>query len=85
MNEQLATKTIDIVASVTGRTPEVLRTDATFDELGIDSLDRLNILFELESAFDIDIPDEEARGIQTVKQIVERVEAYVQRAQGEGA
>jgi acyl carrier protein len=85
MDTQLATKIIAIIASVTRRNAETIRNDASFDELGIDSLDRINILFELESEFNIDIPDEQARSIKTVREMTERLEAYLQRAERKGA
>jgi acyl carrier protein len=44
--------------------------DCTFEELGIDSLDRLNILFDLESEFEISIDDEEAKKATKVSDIV---------------
>jgi acyl carrier protein len=76
MNEGLAGKVVAIVAGVKRVNPESIRPEASFDELGIDSLDRINILFELESAFDIQVPDEEARSITSVSDIVQRLEAY---------
>ncbi len=45
---------------------ESLNPDNSFDSLGIDSLDRLNILFDLESEFDIEINDEEAKKVQNI-------------------
>ncbi len=85
MNDKLATRIVRIVASVTRRVPDTIRADATFDEQGIDSLDRMNILFELESEFDISIPDEEARDIKSVNQIVERMHIHLARAESKGA
>lgn len=85
MDDELTSKVVAIVASVKQVNPATIRLDATFDELGIDSLDRINILFELEGEFDIDIPDEEARSIQTVGGIAERLCAHLQRKQSQGA
>ena len=58
----------DVIARVTGviaRTqkipPETVTIDKTFEELKIDSLDGINILFALEGEFDVDIPDDAAR------------------------
>jgi acyl carrier protein len=47
---------------------------ATFEELGIDSLDGINILFALENEFDINIPDESARLVRDVLQLAEGVQ-----------
>ena len=78
MDEELASKVIGIVAAVKQMSPESVRAESTFEELGIDSLDRINILFELENAFDIDVPDDEARSITSVNGIIERLSVYLQ-------
>jgi acyl carrier protein len=54
-----------------------VKPENTLDELGIDSLDRLNILFDLESEFDISIDDEEARKARTISDIVGGVQQLV--------
>jgi acyl carrier protein len=47
---------------------------STFEELGIDSLDGINILFALENEFDINIPDESARLVRDIQQLAEGVQ-----------
>jgi acyl carrier protein len=51
--------------------------DSAFKDLGIDSMDAVNILFGLEGEFDINIPDEEAKAIRTVRQMAEGVEKLI--------
>jgi len=85
MDDKLATRILRIVAAVTRRSPDAVRADATFDEQGIDSLDRMNILFELEGEFDTNIPDEEVRKVQSIDQIIERMHAHFQLAEKKGA
>ena len=51
--------------------------DSSFQELGIDSMDAVNILFGLESEFDISIPDDETKDIRTVRQMAEGVAKLV--------
>lgn len=69
---------ISRVAAVIAKTqkipPETVTIDKTFEELKIDSLDGINILFALEGEFDIDIPDDAARQIRTVREMVEGIE-----------
>ncbi len=48
--------------------------NSTFEELGIDSLDGVNILFGVEEAFNINIPDEAAQQIRSVRQMVEGID-----------
>ena len=57
--------------------PEAIRPDLQLAELGIDSLDALNILFALEEAFGITIPDEKARSIKTVDDMVSMIEGLL--------
>ncbi|HEY2842469.1 MAG TPA: phosphopantetheine-binding protein [Bryobacteraceae bacterium] len=53
---------------------ETVTIDKTFEELNIDSLDGINILFALEGEFNVDIPDDAARGIRTVRDMVEGID-----------
>jgi acyl carrier protein len=53
---------------------ETIRVESTFEELGLDSLDSFEILYALEQEFDVVIPDEAARGLRTVGDIVSRLE-----------
>jgi len=66
MDQELASKVIGIVAAVKQISPDTVRPESTFEQLGIDSLDRINILFELENEFNLDVPDDEARAITSV-------------------
>ena len=45
--------------------------------LGADSLDKVEIIMALEEKFKIEIPDEDAEKIRTVKEIVEYVKTYL--------
>ncbi len=59
------------VIATTKRIPlESVQPDSTFEALGIDSLDRLNILFDLESEFDIEINDDDAKKVQNIQEMV---------------
>jgi acyl carrier protein len=84
MDQDVAQKVIGIVAAVKQVSPDTVRPESTFEQLGIDSLDRINILFELENAFDLDIPDEEARSITSVQGIIERLSGYLQTRASKG-
>ena len=53
---------------------ESVTLDKTFEELKIDSLDGINILFALESEFKVDVPDEAARQILSVRAAVEGIQ-----------
>lgn len=57
--------------------PDEIRPDLQLAELGIDSLDALNILFALEEAFGITIPDEQARQMKTVDDMVTMIQGLL--------
>ncbi len=50
--------------------------DASFvDDLGADSLDTVELIMQLEEEFGIEIPDEDAEKMTTVKSVVDFIEA----------
>ena len=50
-------------------------TNASFvDDLGADSLDTVELVMAFEEAFELEIPDEEAEKITTVKDAVEYID-----------
>ena len=51
--------------------------DSEFEQLGIDSMDAVEILFALENEFDVSIPDDEVRTVRNVRQMCEGVERLV--------
>ena len=44
------------------------------DDLGADSLDIVELVMAFEEAFDLDIPDEDAEKIKTVKDAIDYIE-----------
>ena len=74
----MATKVMEIVAKQKRIPADQVTIDSTFQELELDSLDAVNILFELEGEFNIAISDEQARNIKNVRQMVEGVSALVE-------
>jgi len=75
--DNLETKVLEIIAQQKRVPVENVTINSSFDELGLDSLDAVNILFELEGAFDINIPDDKARQIKSVREMVDGVRALV--------
>jgi acyl carrier protein len=77
MSDSVQDRVLKIIAN-TRRIPlESVRPESSFEELGIDSLDRLNILFDLESEFDIEIDDEEAKKVQNIPEMIAGVQHLV--------
>ena len=55
---------------------EVTPTASFVDDLGADSLDTVELVMALEEAFEIEIPDEDAEKILTVKQAIDYITAH---------
>ncbi|PLX97596.1 MAG: acyl carrier protein [Desulfuromonas sp.] len=63
-----------IVAEQLGVEEEQVTAEASFmDDLGADSLDTVELVMALEEEFDIEISDEDAEKIQTVKDAISYV------------
>jgi acyl carrier protein len=72
MNE-IASRCIDIIAKSKSISPDAITLASTFDELNVDSLDKINISFEVEEAFNIEIPDDALGTLKTVGDMVNGV------------
>ena len=65
-----------IVVDQLGVDEDQVTEDASFvDDLGADSLDTVELIMAFEEEFDIEIPDEDAQKIKTVKDVIEYIES----------
>lgn len=74
----VADKVVETIAREQHLEPGVVKLDSTFAELGIDSLDGVNILFALEEEFKIDIPDAVAQNMKSVRQVVDSLTRVIE-------
>ncbi len=69
--DRIFEKVKEIVVDQLGVTEEEVTEESSFvDDLGADSLDVVELIMAFEEAFDIEIPDEDAERIATVKDAV---------------
>ena len=80
MPDQLTERVLKVIAATQRISPEKVTVDSSFQELGIDSMDGINILFALENEFDITIPDEQAKQIRSIREMVEGIEKLVSQS-----
>ena len=71
-------KVIEIITREQHLAPGLVKPDSSFAELGIDSLDGVNILFALEQEFKIDIPDSIAQNMRSVGQVVDALTRVIE-------
>ncbi len=74
----VAEKVVEIISREQHLAPGTVKLDSTFSELGIDSLDGVNILFALEEEFKIDIPDAIAQNMRSVRQVVDSLTRVIE-------
>jgi acyl carrier protein len=74
MSDDLIARVTGVIVKTQHLPPEAVTIDSTFEELKIDSLDGINLLFALEGEFDVDIPDDEARKIRSVRDVAQGIE-----------
>ncbi len=77
MPDDLTERVLAVIAKTQHIAPEKITPESTFEELGLDSLDSVNILFALEDEFNISIPDDDARAIRSVRQMIQGIEKLV--------
>lgn len=66
-------KVATIIAQQLKIKPEDIHEDSTIESLGADSLDRVEIIMTLEEQFSIEINDEDAEKLSTIRQAVDYV------------
>jgi len=69
-------KVIEIVIEHLGVDADKVTENATFiDDLGADSLDTVELVMAFEEAFGVEIPDDAAEKIQSVKDAIDYIQA----------
>ena len=71
MSDPIEQKVISMLAEMKQVQPATINLNSSFQDLGVDSLDALHLIGELENEFGIVVPDEDAMGIINVGQMVE--------------
>jgi acyl carrier protein len=85
MPSNVTEEVLDVIAETQRMPREKIALDSRFEELGMDSMDAVNILFALEEKFDITIPDEAAKQIRSIREMVDGVQGLVDTKASETA
>jgi len=82
MSDELVQRVLKVIATSRRIPLDTVTLDSDFQQLGIDSMDAVEILFALENEFEISIPDEEVRSVRNVRQMCEGVEKLLAAKSG---
>ena len=73
-SQQISDQIITLIARSKSLDPATITPATTFDELQIDSLDKINLSFEVEELFSIEIPDADLNSLRTIGDVIAGVE-----------
>ena len=82
VSDNLEPRVIAIIAKHKHVDPAGLTAATTFEQLGIDSLDAADLLFKFEDEFGIIVPDDVARALRSVGDVVEGLRGITAGAAG---
>jgi acyl carrier protein len=77
MPDETTEKVLDLIAATKRIPRERVSINSTFEELGMDSLDAINLMYEIESTFNISVPDEAVKSVANVRQLMEKLKAVL--------
>ncbi len=74
MSDDVLQKITKVIVDKLGVTEDQVKPEAAFvEDLGADSLDQVELVMALEDEFDLEIPDEDAEKLKSVKDVIEYV------------
>lgn len=76
---EIIEKVQEVIAEKLSVEPAEVTLEKSFNDLGADSLDTVELILEFEKAFGVSIPDEDAEKIATVGDAVKYIEEHVQQ------
>lgn len=83
--EEITEAVKEIFAKTLKVEPEKLSAETTLkDDLKLDSLDMIEVVYEVEDRFDVQIPEESIKDITTFQQIIDGLEAALETKSPEG-
>lgn len=66
-----------VIAETQRIDPASFTAESTFEEMKIDSLDGINIVFAVESEFDVTVPDEAVKDLKSVRDVIDGVQTLL--------
>jgi acyl carrier protein len=77
MADDVMDRVIRVIAETQRVHPESISPDSTFEQLKIDSLDGINIVFAIENEFNVNVPDDAAKSIRSVRDMADGIRKLI--------
>jgi acyl carrier protein len=74
MPDDVMSRVIRVIAETQRIPVDSVKPESTFEDLKIDSLDGINIVFAIENEFNINVPDDAAKSLRSVNDVAAGVE-----------
>ena len=75
MSDSILSQVKEIIVEQLSVEPEKVTLDAKFiEDLGADSLDNVELIMAIEEKFSVEVPDDVAETLKTVKDVVDSIE-----------
>ena len=71
MSEIVFEKIATLLSTKKGVNKELISIDSTFEELGLDSLDSIELIADMEEEFNVTIPNTELQDIKCIRNAVD--------------
>ena len=83
--EDIQQRCIQLIAQQKQISPESIGPATTFEELHVDSLDRVTLAFDIEEAYDIAIPESALATIHSVGEMADGIQKAIAMKQANNA
>ena len=77
MSESIFEKIATILSTKKGIDKESILIESSFEDLGLDSLDAVELISDLEDEFNVTIPNMELQSIKTIQQAVDGLQKAI--------
>ena len=74
MPDDVMSRVIRVIAETQRIPVDSVKPESTFEDLKIDSLDGINIVFAIENEFNLNVPDDAAKSLRSVNDVALGVE-----------
>ena len=74
MSTNVTERVVNVIAENQHLEADKIKPESTFAELGIDSFDGVNLLYAIETEFDISVSDDDAKELRGVQDVIDGVE-----------